>query len=231
MIKLSILIPVYNEKKTILDILKQVEAVNLGGVKREIILVDDGSTDGTRKILQKLKSKYKVIFHKKNKGKGGAIRTAIENATGDVLVIQDADLEYDPRDHAKLIGPIKNGEVSVVYGSRFLGRNPQELKALKSHYFGNKLLTAITNILFGCRLTDMETCYKMFRKEVLKGVNLKARGFELEPEITAKILKRGFKIKELPITYNYRTFEEGKKITKMDGVKAIYYLLKYRLVD
>ena len=228
--KLSILIPVYNEEETLQDILNKVDSVDLKDIEREVVIVDDGSTDKSRDILRTLAKKYKIIFHKKNSGKGAAIRTAIKNATGDVLVIQDADLEYNPEDHVKQLELIKNG-ADVVYGSRFLGQTKEELKAMKSHYYGNKLLTSLTNILFGCKLTDMETCYKMFKKDVLKGVRLRARGFDLEPEITSKICKRGFKIKEVPISYNYRTFDEGKKITKIDGLKALYYLLKYRFTN
>lgn len=229
--KLSILIPVYNEKKTILDLLKAVEKVDLGDVKKEIVLVDDGSTDGSREILESVKNKYKVIFHEKNGGKGAAIRIAIKHATGDIMVIQDADLEYDPQDFRRLIKPILSGETKVVYGSRLMHEKLSTIKIFRSHYIGNKVLTFITNLFYHCKLTDMETCYKMFKKEVLQGVPLKAKGFELEPEITSKILKRGFKIKELPINYNFRTYGEGKKIKKFDGVKAIYYLMKYRFMD
>jgi len=230
--KLSILIPVYNEKNTVLELLKHVAAVNLDGIDKEIIIVDDGSTDGTHQILKGLKNRYKVIFHKRNMGKGSAIRTALKYATGDILIIQDADLEYDPLTNYKLlIEPIKRGEADVVYGSRFLGKDKIDCKEFYLHYFGNRLLTFITNFLYNSNLTDMETCYKVFTKKVLDGIILKAKGFDLEPEITSKLLRKEFKIKEVPISYNSRDFNEGKKITKIDGLKALYYLFKYRFFD
>ena len=229
--KLSILVPVYNEEETILKVVNILESISIGDVDKEIVIVDDGSIDGTLRILEDIKNRHKVIFHDKNMGKGKAVRTAIENASGDVMVIQDADLEYDPNDIRSLLEQIKRGETEVVYGSRFLGKTDNVFTALPTHYIGNKILTKFTNLLYNCELTDMETCYKMFRKNVLSGVNLKARGFELEPEITSKILKKGFKIKEIPINYSYRTYEKGKKIGKIDGFKALYYLLKYRVMD
>jgi dolichol-phosphate mannosyltransferase len=223
--KLSILIPVYNEKLTILKLLKEVEAVKIPGIEKEIIIVDDKSTDGSKEILRKVK--YKVFFHEKNQGKGAAIKTAIKHATGDILVIQDADLEYDPNDYNVLIKPILEGKTKVVYGSRFL--HPKFKPAHKLFYFGNLFLSLMTRLLYFRNITDMETCYKMFKKEVLIGIDLKSRGFELEPEITTKIIKKGYKIIEVPIKYHARKIEEGKKLKPIkDGVKALWYLIKHR---
>jgi len=249
--KLSILIPAYNERKTIREILARVRAVdvvvevdngNLGyplspGVKgpvrleKEIIVVDDGSTDGTRDILQQeaARGDVRVFFHEVNQGKGAAVRTAIQHATGDILLIQDADLEYDPRDYPALLQPIVEGRADVVYGSRFLG-GPRKAM-LFWHAVGNKLLTFITNLLYDAILSDMETCYKVFRAEVIKNIPLHARRFEFEPEVTAKVLKRGYRIYEVPISYTGREYEEGKKITWRDGLVALWTLIKYRFVD
>lgn len=226
--KLSIIIPVFNEKDTILEILKKVEDVNLKDIEKEIIIVDDFSTDGTREKLRNLK-KHKIIFHEKNIGKGGAIRTGLKQATGDIILFQDADLEYDPKFYDDLLKPILNNEAKVVYGSRMLG----EHKAMYSlHYFGNNFLTITTNLLFNCKISDMETGYKIFKKEALEEINLKAERFEFEPEITAKILKRGHKIKEVPIDFNNpRDFKQGKKITWRDGIMHFFYLVKYRFFD
>tara|TARA_Y100000034_G_C6898133_1_gene414555 strand:+ start:694 stop:1365 length:672 start_codon:yes stop_codon:yes gene_type:complete len=222
--KLSIIIPVYNEVKTLEEVINKVKKLKLD---KEIVVVDDGSEDGSRELLKKIEN-IKLILHEKNYGKGKAVRTGLDNIEGDVVVIQDADLEYDPTDFVKMFDEIKNGE-KVVYGSRFLEKFDKVI--IKSHYFGNKFLSLFTSLLFFSKITDMETCYKMFRKEVMEGINLKARGFDLEPEITSKILKRKYKIKEVPISYNARDFDEGKKITWRDGVKAGWYLLKYRFVD
>ena len=217
--------PVYNEKGTIREILKKTEDCNLGDIEKEIIVVDDCSRDGTRDILKEIKT-HKVFFHDVNKGKGAAIQTALIHATGDIVVCQDADLEYEPNDLKKMVELFKNPEIKVVYGSRFL--NMGEVKAMYTHYMGNKFLTFMTNLLFGAKITDMETCYKMVRRDILKDIPLESKRFEIEPEITAKLLKRKLKIQEVPISYNYRSFEEGKKITLFDGVRALYYLLKYR---
>jgi glycosyltransferase involved in cell wall biosynthesis len=225
--RLSVIIPVYDEKATIAEILKQVRAV---GMAAEIIVVDDGSTDGSREILKNEEATpgTVVIYHDGNRGKGAAVRAGIERATGDIILIQDADLEYDPRDYPMLIRPIEEGRVKVVYGSRFLGPR----KAMMFwHMMGNKLLTLVTNVLYNAILSDMETCYKVFRADVIKGIPLRSRRFELEPEITAKVLKRGHRIFEVPISYYGREYNEGKKITWREGPKALWTLIKYRFVD
>ncbi len=225
--KLSVIMPVYNEKDTICEILRQVRAVNLAD---EIIIVDDGSTDGTRDLLTQEEQQpgTVVIYHDHNQGKGAAVRTGFDRATGDILLIQDADLEYDPRDYPALVRPIVEGRVKVVYGSRFLG--PRKAM-LFWHMLGNKFLTLLTNVLYNTILSDMETCYKVFRADVIKGVPLRSRRFELEPEITAKVLKRGHRIFEVPISYYGREYTEGKKISWRDGPKAAWTLIKYRFVD
>lgn len=230
--KLSIIMPVYNEKATILKILGKVKKAKTLNFTKEIIIVDDFSKDGTREILKKLKDKsIRVIYHEKNRGKGSAIRAGLKKARGDMILIQDADLEYDPNDYEKLLKPIVDSKTQVVYGSRFEVITKNLSKMYKFHYLGNLFLTFLTNILYGARITDMETCYKVFRKEVLNGVTLKATRFDFEPEITAKILKKGCRIKEVPINFYGRKFDEGKKITWVDGVKAVYYLVKYRFMD
>lgn len=220
---LSIIIPVYNEKNTILELLKRVEKINLP-VNKQIIIVDDFSTDGTRELLSQIKN-HKVIFHEKNKGKGSAIRTGLEHASGDFIIIQDADLEYDPQDYNKLLQSAIEEGYEVVYGSRFLDTKHNELLI---NYYGNKILTFFTNLLYNTQLTDMETCYKLFKTDIIKSLDLKSKRFDFEPEVTAKVLKKGLKIKEVPINYTFRNFNEGKKITYLDGLKALYYLLKYR---
>lgn len=231
--RLSILMPVYNEKKTLLSILKKVESVDLKNIEKEIIIVDDCSTDGTREVLRGLK--YKIFYHDINKGKGAAIKTAMQHATGDILVIQDADLEYDPQDLKKLITPILDGTSKVVYGSRFLGSKykifGKERTILPLHYIGNKVLNIATSILYQTKITDMETCYKIFTRDVIRNMKLRAQRFDFEPEITAKILRQGYKIVEIPISYNGRGFEEGKNITWRDGFAAAYSLLRYRFFD
>lgn len=236
MVKLSVLMPAYNEKGTIEEIIKRVQAVKLGKVKLEIVIVDDGSKDGTREILTKLSKKHKnmkIIFHEKNGGKGRAVRTAIENMTGDIAIIQDADLEYDPNDYVKLIRPIIDGKAKVVYGSRFLGgRDPKKHKTyLVANYYATRLLSIMANILYNAKITDEATCYKVFDARVLKSIPLKCEKFEFCPEVTAKVRKRGYKILELPINYCPRSVEEGKKINWKDGVEAVWTLIKYRFVD
>ncbi|MCS7039082.1 MAG: glycosyltransferase family 2 protein [Caldilineales bacterium] len=245
-VRYSVLMPVYNEARTLRAIVAHVRAmadltltiVPLASevpetvrLEQEIIAVDDGSRDESPAILRELATagELRAFFHAHNQGKGAAIRTAIQHATGEILLIQDADLEYDPRDYPRLLEPILEGRSPVVYGSRFLG-GPRKAMYFR-HMLGNKLLTLVTNILYDSILTDMETCYKCFRREVLDGVPLRARRFELEPEITAKILKRGYRIYEVPISYAGREYAEGKNITWRDGFPALWALIKYRFVD
>jgi glycosyltransferase involved in cell wall biosynthesis len=229
---LSILMPVYNEAATIHEIISRVEAVNLGDVRKELIIVDDGSKDGTREVLKTLAetSKYKIYFHGHNMGKGAALRTALHYAEGDIILIQDADLEYDPAEYVELVKPILEGRADVVYGSRLTGGKVSRAFNFW-HYLGNKMLTFVTNILYNAILTDMETCYKVFRADVIKNFQIKSNKFDFEPEITAKILKRKYKLYEMPISYYGRDFDEGKKITWRDGFAAIWALVKYRFVD
>lgn len=220
--------PVYNEKETVEQIVKQVLDT---GLAYELIMVDDGSTDGTREIMKQWEGHpvIRVIFHQKNTGKGSAVRTAFEHATGDIFIIQDADMEYDPRDYPKLIQPIEEDRADVVYGSRFIGGPARKIYFW--HRLGNNLLTLMTNILYNLDLTDMETCYKCFKAEVVQDMPIHARRFDFEPEITAKIAKRRFRIYEVPISYYGREFDEGKKITGWDAIPAIWTLIKYRFVD
>ncbi len=233
--KLSIIIPVYNEEKTLKKIINKLESVDFGALKTEIVLVDDCSNDGSREILKEIakSKKYQVIFHKKNAGKGRALRTGFKYATGDLITIQDADLEYEPHDFKKLLKQILNGQTDVVYGSRFLGQSflSNQKWAVPSHYMGNKLLSLVTSILYFRWVTDMETCYKMFTRKAYESVCLHSQRFDFEPEITAKFIKNGFKIIEVPIRYYPRDFSEGKKICWKDGLKAIWYLIKYRFFD
>lgn len=226
--KITVLIPAYNEAHTIREILKRVQATQ---IPDEILIIDDGSEDGTRDILKELdgQNQIRVIYHQGNKGKGAAVRTGLENATGDVIIIQDADLEYDPRSYPVLLKPIEEGVADIVYGSRFLGAARRV--TMFWHMLANKLLTLMTNILYDTILTDMETGYKVFKLEVVKDIPLHAKRFEFEPEFTAKILKRKLRIFEVPIPFNPRDYEEGKKIGFSDGLEAIWALLKYRFVD
>ena len=221
--KISILIPVYNERNTLLEILKQVEAVDFG-LEKEIILIDDYSTDGTKDIYKDLP--YKILYHERNMGKGAALRTGFNAATGDIIIIQDADLEYNPADYKPLVELIKNNEADVVYGSRLADTRNQG-KFLLLSYLANVTLSFMTRILYGTFLTDMETCYKAFRADFIKGITIESNRFDFEPEITAKILKKKARFREIPISYNARQESEGKKITWKDGVHAIFTLLKY----
>jgi len=227
--KLSIVMPVFNERNTIKEILRRVRQVDLGDLEREIVIVDDGSSDGTRDILSMEEdSGTRVIFHQENRGKGAAVRTGFAAASGDLIVIQDADLEYDPEDYPKLIEPVLKGKAQVVYGSRFTG--PRK-NMLFWHFVGNRFLALMTNILYNTTLSDMETCYKLFTREALQGIELNSDHFEIEPEMTAKILKKKIRIFEVPISYAGREMEEGKKITWRDGIPALWTLIKYRFVD
>lgn len=226
--KLSIIIPVYNEVKTIQEIIQRVQAT---GLADEILAIDDGSTDGSRDVLGNLskEGKVRVIYHDHNQGKGKAVRTGIQNASGDLMLIQDADLEYDPREYPTLLKPIQEGIADVVYGSRFLGAGRRPV--LFWNMVANKILTLATNILYNNILTDMETGYKLFRREVVQDLPLRAHGFEFEPEFTAKILKRKARLYEVPITFNPRDYSEGKKIKMKDAFLALWTLFKYRFVD
>ncbi len=228
--KVSIIIPVYNEINTLDIILEKVENASFCGLEKEIILIDDMSTDGTREHLKELEEKYKVFYHDFNQGKGAAIRTGMSHITGDIMVIQDADLEYDPVDYEELIKLIIDNKADVVYGSRLTGAKPSR-SFMFTHLLGNKLLTLTTNILYGATLTDMETCYKAFRTSFLKGIQIKSDRFDFEPEITAKVLKRKARLYELPISYYGREYSEGKKITWKDGIHAIIALIRFRFSD
>ncbi len=224
---LSVVMPVYNERETVAEIVRRVLAVPL---RIELIVVDDGSRDGSREILAKLADelKFKLVLQPGNAGKGAALRRGFEEVAGDLVVIQDADLEYSPEEFPELIQLICQGRADVVYGSRFLGRHRV---FLFTHYAGNRLLTLMTNVLYNTMLTDMETCYKVMRTEVLRSMRLEEDGFGIEPELTAKIFKRGYRVYEVPITYDGRGYEEGKKITWRDGVVALWVLLKYRFTE
>ena len=229
--KLSIIMPVYNERHTIKESVEQVIEVPLN-MDKELIVVDDGSTDGTREILSQIAQNHnnvlQLILQDSNRGKGAAVRTGIVKATGDFIVIQDADMEYDPKDYSILLGPILAGKADVVYGSRFIGIH----RCLMFwHYLGNKIISGLVNVLFNNMLSDVETCYKMFKADIIKGMRLESNDFRIEVEITAKILKRRCRIYEVPISYYGRTYEEGKKIRWTDGIKAVTAILKYRFFD
>jgi len=227
---LSVVMPVYNERDTVLKIIDKVLSLD---IVKEVIVVDDGSNDGTKELLKnsRLDERVKLFFHVKNMGKGASLRTGFEKASGDVVVIQDADLEYDPNEFKEMIKPIEEGNADVVYGSRLSGGKPQRMH-LFWHKAGNDILTFLTNILYNSTLTDMETCYKMFRRDVIKGIEIKSNDFSVEPELTAKILKnKKLRIYEIPISYYGRSYEEGKKITWKHGFGALWTLLKYRFIN
>jgi len=223
---LSIIVPVYNEKTTLLKVINSLNNLKISGVEKEIIVVDDSSTDGSTELIKKI-SGVKKVFHKENKGKGAAIRSALQHVTGSSIIIQDADLEYNPKDILRLWAAYKESEGAVVYGSRFLGKNTG--KKILLHDIGNKLLTLSSNLLYGARITDMETCYKLIPKYIFDNISLESNRFDFEPEITAKILSKGIQIIEVPIIFHARGFDEGKKITINDGIRALHYLIKYRI--
>ncbi len=226
--KLSVVIPVYNEIATISELLDRVRRVE---IEKEIIIVDDGSTDGTRAFLEQIDEHgVRVFFHDVNQGKGAALRTGFRQAEGDMVLVQDGDLEYDPAEYSALVDPILRGVADAVYGSRLSGGRPQRVYMFW-HLVGNRFLTLVCNVLYNTTLTDMETCYKVFRRELIQGITIESNDFAVEPEITAKILKRRCRLYEVPISYYGRTYDEGKKITWRDGFKALWTLLKYRVVN
>jgi glycosyltransferase involved in cell wall biosynthesis len=227
-VKLSVIIPCFNERRTILSVLERVQRVDL---EKEVIVVDDGSSDGTREILAQLDGRFpgvRVFFGERNRGKGAAIRAGLEQATGEIVIIQDADLEYDPEEYPTIVAPILAGQAQVVYGSRNMRRNPHHSFAF---YWGGRLVTLVANLLYGSRLTDEATCYKAFLRPVIQRLNLNSTGFEFCPEVTAKVLRRGYAIREVPIAYHPRSHDQGKKIRARDGLLAIWTLLKYRFLN
>ncbi len=235
--KLSVLMPVYNEADTVWEAVRRVRSMD---VVKEVIVIDDGSTDGSREILNRIeaesrkdddsRNELKVIYQNVNRGKGAAIRAAVPLVTGDMIIIQDADLEYDPQDYKTLLDPIISEKADVVYGTRFYGGGPHRVLFFW-HYLGNQILTLFSNLLTNLNLSDMEVGYKAFRSEVLKSIQIKSNRFGFEPEITVKIAKGGYRVYEVPISYYGRTYKEGKKITWKDGIAALYFLLRYRLKD
>jgi len=228
--KLSVIVPVFNERTTLVEVIRRMRTVELpDGIEREIIVIDDGSTDGTRDVLRQLgDSTVRVLKHDTNRGKGAALRTGLQVASGDYILIQDADLEYDPEDWPKMIAPVQRGRARVVYGSRFTG---ERRNMLFLHWVGNRLLSLVTNVLYNTTLSDMETCYKLVDRSLMLELSLRSNRFDIEPEITAKILKRRIRIYEVPISYTGREFDEGKKITWRDGFAALWALAKFRFAD
>lgn len=229
MIKLSIIIPAYNEKNTIRQLLTEVFDVALPEIAKEVIVVDDGSTDGTRDILKTI-SGIKIVLHEKNQGKGGAIKAGFQQATGDIVLIQDADLEYDPNEYARLLKPILSGRADVVYGSRFVGSDPHRVLYM-IHYLANRFLTLFSNLLTGFNLTDMETCYKVFSRKVTDSFKdkLQSKKFGIEPELTARVAKGKWRVYEVGISYYGRTYNEGKKINWKDGLAAVWHIVRFNL--
>lgn len=230
--RLSIIIPVYNEKETIKNILHKVEQVNLQdlGLSKEIIIVDDGSSDGTTDILQELANRgYSILYHQHNMGKGASVHTGLEKATGEVIIIQDADLEYDPEEYRRLLAPITSGQADIVYGSRFVGSQPHRVLFFW-HYMGNKFITSFCNLFSNLNLTDVETGAKAFRREALNSIRLRERGFGFEPEVTIKLAKKRWKFYEVGVSYYGRDYVQGKKIRWKDGLWAIWTILRYGLL-
>jgi glycosyltransferase involved in cell wall biosynthesis len=228
---LSIIIPVFNEAATLDDLISRVVGVDLSELdfRKELIAVDDASTDGSWAILEGRRSEFAhIVRHSENRGKGAAIRTGLSHISGDYVVIQDADLEYDPDEYVKLLNPVVKGKAEVVYGSRFTG---ERRNMFLHHWIGNRFLTGITNLLYGTTLSDMETCYKLFSVDSLKGIRIRSDRFNFEPEITAKILKKGIRIYETPISYTGREYTEGKKITWRDGFSALWTIIKFRFIN
>lgn len=229
--KLSIIVPVYNEKDTLRQIVKRIESVNLGKIKKEIILVDDCSADGSRDVMKSMKGNYIRLYHKKNAGKGAALKTGIHASTGDFIIFQDADLEYDPNDYRRLLKPILNKETSIVFGSRFSKNSkfiPKKQTMHPMHWIGNKGLTFVFNVLYGTNLTDVEPCYKLFTGKILKSVDVRSDRFEYDIELMCKLVKKGHRIVQLPIKYAPRDFKEGKKINWKDGIIAFMTMVKHR---
>ena len=228
--KLSIIIPVYNEKDLVIDVLKKVREVKIDNTDIELIVVDDCSTDGSREILKKNGSKYadKVLYHDVNQGKGAALKTGFKEVSGDVAIVQDSDFEYDPMEIPSVVKPIFEGKADVVYGSRFLNK---EYKGYKGNQLANKVLTGLSNFMTGLKVTDMETCYKAFKADFIKNIDIKEKRFGFEPEITAKVAKAKLKLIEVPISYYPRTKEEGKKIKLKDGFRALVCIAKYKHKD
>jgi len=227
--------PVFNEVNTIAEIIKRVERVKLKDIDKEIIIVDDCSTDGTRELLNRYAKKYKVVYHKNNLGVGGAVKTGVKRATGEIVIIQHTDLEYDPNDYGIMLKPFLESNADAVLGSRFIdykfnlfgkGKTPIPL-----HFFGNMILNIFFTIIYGRVITDVETAAKIFKSSVIKNIKIKSNRFDFEPEVVAKLLKKGYKVVEVPISYKPRTFEEGKKITWRDGIIALYTMIKYRVID
>ncbi len=227
--RLSVVMPIYNERETIEAIVERVQRVTL---KIELVAVDDGSTDGSREVLRRLADEgriQKLILHERNQGKGAALATGFAAAEGDVIIVQDADLEYDPNEYRKVLQPILDGRADVVYGSRFFGGEPHRV-LYYWHYLGNRFLTLLSNMVTNLNLSDMETCYKCFRREVIEGIRIEERGFGVEPELTAKVARAGWRVYEVGISYSGRTYAEGKKIGWRDGVRAIWCILKYGML-